>query len=154
MEKVIIDNSGISRLLDLAKSARQRKIARLYYVNNMSVNEICDQIGCNSVIALSDIAVINKLIEDNIKSKLCVECGKAFYTDSNNHKCPICKNNRKKAADLLQREMYRSVKSIEPKRPKKRKFKPLQVIEKERAEYNRTHSTLLSYGQYVDMVGE
>lgn len=154
MNKLNIDSRGISQLLDLVKSGRQRIIARLYYVNDMSIDEICDQVGCNSVIVLSDIAVINKLIEDNIKSKLCVECGKAFYTDSNNHKCPICKKNRQKAADLLQREMYRSVKSTEPKRPKKRKFKSLQVIEKERAEYNRTHGTLLSYGQYIDMVGE
>lgn len=154
MEKAIIDDSGISQLLDLVKSARQRAITRLYYAKDMSINEICDSLGYSAVIVVSDIAVINKLIEDNIKYKLCTECGNKFYSDSNNRKCPICKENARKRRDLAQLELYKAARPTRAKKGKNKPFKSLRTIEKERAEYNKTHGTQLSYGQYVNLVGE
>ena len=154
MEKAIIDDSGISRLLDLVKSARQRTITRLYYAKDMSINEICDSLGYSAVIVVSDIAVINKLREDNIKHKPCNDCGREFYTNNNNRKCPICKENARKRRDLAQLELYKSARPTRAKKAKGKAFKSLQMIEKERAEYNKLHGTYLSYGQYVQLVGE
>ncbi len=149
MNKLNIDNSGVSRLLELVKSGRQRKIARLYYMNNMSINEICDQIGCNSVIALSDIAVINKLIQDNIKIRTCCDCKKEYYTAENGRKCTARKERTRK--ETL--ELRKSIK-IAPNKPPERKFKSIQTVEKEREQYNKKHNTHLSYGQFVGLMGE
>lgn len=153
MDKLIIDDSGISKLLDYTNGGRQRKLARLYFVHNMSVDDIAKDTGWNKALILSDILVLNKLVEENIKPKLCCECGNKFYTDSS-HKCPQCKNKNRQENYERQKEMFRSRNSCPMPKKAKRKFKSLKVIERERAKYNKEHHSCLSYGQYVDLIGE
>ena len=70
----------------------------------------------------------------------CAECGKIFRNpDENERFCPECKKikeSKKKAS--------RKVKSI----------KSILQITRELEKYNKEHGTLLSYGQYVSMMGE
>lgn len=70
----------------------------------------------------------------------CAECGKIFRNpDENERFCPECnkiKESKKKAS--------RKVKSI----------KSILQITRELEKYNKEHGTLLSYGQYVSMMGE
>lgn len=153
MDRILIDDSGISELLDYTNGGRQRKLVRLYFAHNMSVDDIAEDTGWNKALILSDILVLNKLIEKNINSKLCCECGGKFYTKSS-HKCPKCKNKSRQENYERQKEIFRSKSSCPVSKKTKYKFKSLKVIEKERAKYNKEHNTCLSYGQYVELVGE
>lgn len=150
--KYVIDSDGMALLLDVFKSGRQRKIARLYYVNNMTIDDISRQLGCNTAIVASDILVINKTITDNLEVRQCGECGGEFYSGEKNRKCPICKEKAKKERLERQKNEFKLVKPVSPK--KKKKIKTLQTIEKERAKYNKEHGTHLSYGYYVLVLGE
>ena len=70
----------------------------------------------------------------------CVECGKIFRNpDENERLCPECKKikeGRKKP-----KQKAKSVKS-----------KSIYQITRELEKYNKEHKTMLSYGQYVDLV--
>ena len=72
----------------------------------------------------------------------CAECYKVFRNpDENERFCPECKKikeSKKKA-----RQKAKSIKS-----------KNILQITREIAKYNKEHGTLLSYGQYVLLMGE
>lgn len=153
MERYILDTSAISQMLELCKSGRARKIARLWYVNQMSIKDIKVQTGYHESVIASGIMLINMLIGNNIPSRTCSQCGEKFYTTQKVQICPNCKEQNRIERETQQKEVYKAVKPNN--KPKKRKpFKSIPQIEKERAIYNKEHNTLLSYGQYVALVGE
>ena len=133
MNRYRIDTSGISKMFELTKSGRMRKVARLWYVNKMEIDEIAKAMGYGESVIASEIMLINMLIGNNIPSRTCSQCGEKFYTTQKVQICPNCKEQNATVA-------------------KRKKFKPLSVIEKERAIYNKEHNTILSYGQYVALV--
>ena len=152
MDKYILDTSGISKMLELAKSGRNRKVARLYYVNRMATKEIADLMGYAESVIISEIMVINRIIENNISHKTCVECGNTFYTDSQKVRiCPNCKVNIQKERTEQVKAIYKVDKKPKPKA--KRKFKSLYVILRELEKYNKNNNTRLSYGEYVSKFG-
>lgn len=154
MNRYRIDTSGISKMFELTKSGRTRKVARLWYVNKMEIEEIAKTMGYGKSVIVSEIMLINKLIENNISCKTCSQCGETFYTGEKCKQiCPNCKEQNRIERETQQKEIYKVVKPNN--KPKKRKpFKSLQTIEKERAIYNKQHNVYLSYGQYVALVGE
>lgn len=154
MNRYRIDTSGISKMFDLTKSGRMRKVARLWYVNKMEIEEIAKAMGYGKSVIVSEIMLINTLIENNIFHKVCSQCGEIFYTGEKGKQiCPNCKEQNRIERETKQKENYKSVKPNN--KPKKRKpFKSISQIEKERAIYNKEHNTYLSYGQYVALVGE
>lgn len=150
MEKFKLDTSGTSKMLELCKNGRQRKIARLYYVNDMDVESIAKHLGFKVCVVTSEILLINKHIESNIGYKNCGECGAKIFTNQKGgaRVCDTCKKATAKQIKQRQYELYRAK---PPKTEKSKKIKTLRQIEKERAEYNKKHNTWLSYGQYVSM---
>lgn len=156
MERYILDTSAISQMLELCKSGRSRKIARLWYVNQMSIEDIEIQTGCPKSVIVSEIMLINKNIKDNISNKVCWQCGETFYKFKKDVRiCPNCKEKNQKNRLEQQREIYKSTNQKQSSKSKRKiKYKSLLQIEKERAKYNKEHGTLLSYGQYVSIMGE
>lgn len=155
MDKYILDTSGISKMLELAKSGRNRKVARLYYVNGMETKEISDLMGYAESVIISEIMVINRIIENNISHKICVECGNTFYTDSQKVRiCPNCKEENRLLQAKKVQEIYKSATRPTTAKKKRKAFKSLAQIERDRAKYNKKNNTRLSYGEYVAMVGE
>lgn len=154
MNRYRIDTSGISKMFDLIKSGRTRKVARLWYVNKMEIEEIAKTMGYGKSVIVSEIMLINKLIENNISCKTCSQCGETFYTGEKGKQiCPNCKEQNRIERETQQKEIYKVVKP-KSKEIKRKPFKSLQTIEKERAIYNKQHNVYLSYGQYVALVGE
>lgn len=155
MKRYKIDISGISKMFDLTKSGRIRKVARLWYVNKMSVEEIAKTMGYGESVIVTEIMLINKLIENNISCKTCSQCGGTFYTGERGKQlCPNCKEQNIKDRLEAQKEEYKSSNKPKTTTSKRKKFKPISVIEKERAIYNKEHNTYLSYGQYVALTGD
>lgn len=154
MNRHRIDTSGISKMFELTKSGRMRKVARLWYVNKMEIEEIAKAMGYGKSAIASEIMLINRLIGNNIPCRICVQCGEKFYTTQKAQICPNCKEQNIKDRLETQKEEYKSSNKPKTTTAKRKKFKPISVIEKERAIYNKQHNTLLSYGQYVSMVGE
>lgn len=153
MNRYIINTSGISKMFDLIKSGRTRKVARLWYVNKMGIGEIAKAMGYGESVVVSEIMVINRLIENNISCKTCSQCGKTFYTGEKSKRiCPKCKEQNAKDRLEVQKEEYKSSNKQKATVAKRKKFKPISVIEKERAIYNKEHNTILSYGKYVALV--
>lgn len=153
MKRHKINTSGISKMFELTKSGRMRKVARLWYVNKMEIEEIAKAMGYGKSAIASEIMLINRLIGNNIPCRICSQCGENFYTTQKVQICPNCKEQNRIERETQQKETYKAVKPNT--KPKKRKpFKSIPQIEKERAIYNKEHNTLLSYGQYVSMVGE
>ena len=153
MNRYRIDTSGISQMFDLTKSGRMRKVARLWYVNKMEIAEIAKALGYGKSVVVSEIVVINRLIENNISCKTCSQCGETFYTGQKGTQiCPNCKEQNAKDRLEAQKEEYKSSNKPKATVVKRKKFKSISVIEKERAIYNKEHNTILSYGQYVALV--
>ena len=151
MNRYIINTSGISKMFELTKSGRMRKVARLWYVNKMEIAEIAKAMGYGESVIASEIMLINMLIGNNIPSRTCSQCGEKFYTTQKVQICPNCKEQNRIERETQQKEVYKAVKSNN--KPKKRKpFKSIPQIEKERVKYNKEHNTILSYGQYVALV--
>ena len=72
----------------------------------------------------------------------CAECGKIFRNpDENERFCPEC--NKIKESKKKPKQKAKSVKS-----------KSIYQITRELEKYNKEHGTLLSYGQYVLLIGE
>ena len=153
MNRHRIDTSGISKMFDLTKSGRMRKVARLWYVNKMEIEEIAKAMGYGKSAIASEIMLINKLIENNISCRICSQCGEKFYTTQKVQICPNCKEQNRIERETQQKETYKAVKP-NTKLKKRKPFKSIPQIEKERAIYNKEHNTLLSYGQYVALMGE
>lgn len=153
MNRYRIDTSGISKMFELTKSGRTRKVARLWYVNQMEIGEIAKAMGYVESVIVSEIMLINRLIENNISCKTCSQCGEKFYTTQKVQICPNCKEQNRIEREEQQKEIYKAVKP-KSKAIKRKPFKSLQTIEKERAIYNKQHNVYLSYGQYVALVGE
>ena len=154
MNRYRIDTSGISKMFELTKSGRTRKVARLWYVNKMEIEEIAKTMGYGKSVIVSEIMLINKLIENNISCKTCSQCGETFYTGEKRKQiCPNCKEQNRIERETQQKEIYKVV-NPKSKAIKRKPFKSLQTIEKERAIYNKQHNVYLSYGQYVALVGE
>ena len=96
MERYILDTSAISQMLELCKSGRARKIARLWYVNQMSIEDIEIQTGCPKSVIVSEIMLINKNITDNMQGEFCGQCGETFYNfEKDVGICPKCKEKIK-----------------------------------------------------------
>lgn len=154
MDRYIIDTSGISKMFELTKNGRMRKIARLWYVNEMAIKDIAYSMGYGESVIITEIMLINKLIENNISCKTCSQCGETFYTGEKGKQiCPKCKEKNRIQREEQQKETYKSVKS-KSKAVKRKPFKSLKTIEKERAKYNKENGTYLSYGQYVALTGD
>ena len=153
MNRYRIDTSGISKMFELTKSGRTRKVARLWYVNEMEIGEIAKAMGYGESVIVSEIMLINRLIENNISCKTCSQCGEKFDTTQKVQICPNCKEQNRIERETQQKEIYKVVKP-KSKEIKRKPFKSLQTIEKERAIYNKQHNVYLSYGQYVALVGE
>lgn len=152
MNRYRIDTSGISKMFELIKSGRTRKVARLWYVNEMEIGEIAKAMGYGESVIVSEITLINRLIENNISCKTCSQCGETFYTGEKGKQiCPKCKEQNRIEREEQQKEIYKAVKP-KSKAIKRKPFKSLQTIEKERAIYNKQHNVYLSYGQYVALV--
>ena len=152
MNRYRIDTSGISKMFELTKSGRTRKVARLWYVNEMEIGEIAKAMGYGESVIVSEIMLINRLIENNISCKTCSQCGETFYTGEKGKQiCPKCKEQNRIEREEQQKEIYKAVKP-KSKAIKRKPFKSLQTIEKERAIYNKQHNVYLSYGQYVALV--
>ena len=152
MNRYRIDTSGISKMFELTKSGRTRKVARLWYVNEMEIGEIAKAMGYGESVIVSEIMLINRLIENNISCKTCSQCGETFYTGEKGKQiCPKCKEQNRIEREEQQKEIYKTVKP-KSKAIKRKPFKSLQTIEKERAIYNKQHNVYLSYGQYVALV--
>ena len=154
MNRYRIDTSGISKMFDLTKSGRTRKVARLWYVNKMEIEEIAKAMGYGKSAIASEIMLINRLIENNIPCRICAQCGEKFYTTQKAQICPNCKAQNVKDRLEAQKEEYKSSNKPKTTTAKRKKFKSISVIEKERAIYNKEHNTLLSYGQYVALTGD
>jgi sortase (surface protein transpeptidase) len=119
----------------------------------MEIEEIGKAMGYGISVIVSEIMLINKLIENNIPCRICSQCGEKFYTTQKAQLCPECKEKIRTRREEQQKESYKAVRPND--KPKKRKpFKSIPQIEKERAIYNKEHNTYLSYGQYVALVGE
>ena len=154
MNRYIIDTSGISKMFELTKSGRTRKVARLWYVNKMDIEDIAKAMEYGKSVIVTEIMLINKLIENNISCKTCSQCGETFYTGEKGKQiCPKCKEQNRIEREEQQKEIYKAVKP-KSKAIKRKPFKSLQTIEKERAIYNKQHNVYLSYGQYVALMGE
>lgn len=140
-------------MFELTKSGRTRKVAKLWYVNEMEIGEIAKAMGYGESVIVSEIMLINMLIASNIPSRTCSQCGEKFYTTQKVQICPNCKEQNRIERETQQKEIYKVVKP-KSKEIKRKPFKSLQTIEKERAIYNKQHNVYLSYGQYVALMGE
>lgn len=153
MKRYIIDNSGISYLLEVAKNGRNRSIVRYWLSNKMDLKEICDITGYAESVIVSEIELINHTIETDLNNRVCKKCGEVFYTMGYRRViCPECKEKQKKGNQDNAKGDKTSAKKSKPK-PKK-KPKTLMQIVREKNKYNKNNGTLLSYGQYVSMMGE
>lgn len=153
MDRLCLDTSGMSKMLELCKSGRQRKIARLYYVNTMGVSDISKQTGYAECVIVSELNLINTRIESNISGHTCGQCQGIYYSTKPHSKiCPTCKVKNQKEYLEHRSQVYKTRNS--PKSVAKKDFKSIAQIEKDRAEYNSTHKVNLSYGKYVALVGE
>jgi hypothetical protein len=119
----------------------------------MEIEEIAKAMGYGDSVIVSEIMLINKLIENNIPSRTCSQCGEKFYTTQKAQLCPDCKEKNRTQTEEQQKEVYRAAKP-KTKTKKIKPFKSISQIEKERAIYNKEHNTYLSYGQYVVLMGE
>lgn len=109
MNRYRIDTSGISKMFELTKSGRMRKVARLWYVNKMDIEDIAKALGYGKSVVVSEIMVINRLIENNISCKTCSQCGETFYTGQKGTQiCPKCKEQNAKDRLEVQKEEYKS----------------------------------------------
>ena len=154
MKRHNINTSGISKMFDLIKSGRTRKIARLWYVKKMDIEQIAEAMGYGTSVIVSEIMLINKLIENNISCKICSQCGEEFYSGERGTQiCDECREKNRKERYETQKSQYKSDKKQNTKPKNKHKFIPLSQVEKERAIYNKEHNTLLSYGQFVALMG-
>jgi hypothetical protein len=120
----------------------------------MEIEEIAKAMGYGESVIVTEIMLINKLIENNIPSRTCSQCGERFYTTQKVQLCPNCKEKNDKDRLENQKEEYKSHNNKKTNVAKRKPFKSLQQIEKERAIYNKEHNTYLSYGQYVVLMGE
>lgn len=84
---------------------------------------------------------------------LCVNCGKQFEGMMYGHR-RLCDDCRKSSANDAQMRLREDRKSERLKRKRKKKPKTLNEIMREIKEYNDTHETQITYGQYVSMMGD
>lgn len=99
MERYILDESAISQMLELCKSGRARKIARLWYVNQMSIKDIEMHIGYAESVIVSEIKRKTKRIGLNNREK--------FISVKSQNKIPSQKEN-------LSINLYCKLKNKEP----------------------------------------
>ena len=126
MNRYRIDTSGISKMFELTKSGGMRKVARLWYVNKMEIAEIAKAMGYGESVVVSEIVVINRLIENNISCKTCSQCGEKFYTGQKGTQiCPKCKEQNAKDRIEVQKEEYKSSNKPKATVAKRKKIKPL-----------------------------
>ena len=153
MKRYIIDNSGISYLLEIAKNGRNRSIIRYWLSNKMDLKEISDITGYAESVIASEIELINHTIETYLNNRVCKECGEVFYTLGYRRViCPECKEKAKKENEDNAKGNKTSAKKSKSK-PKKKPKTLMQII-RAKNKYNKENGTLLSYGQYVSMMGE
>lgn len=146
--KLNIDDSGISRALDLCRTLRKRQILRCYYGSGNSVEETSLLLEPPRSVIESEIALINKIIKDNLILRTCGQCGAEYYTNSPRKRlCQKCeKENR-------QRNIKNTNEQFKVYKPRKKPTgKSIYQVIREIEKYNKEHKTMLSYGQYVALV--
>jgi lipopolysaccharide biosynthesis regulator YciM len=151
---MIIDNFGISKLLELTSSGRMRNVARLHFVNGKSAKEIAIQMGYPESVIVSEMILIKSIVEKQLRAVYCDQCEKLFYTSNTKVRtCPLCKEKHKKETQEAEKA---KAKSNRQKSTSTVKCKPksLAKILKELRKYNNKNGTNLSYGQYVSIMGE
>lgn len=147
MSKKLIDEGGISKLLEISNGGQMRKIIRYYYIFNMAKEDIAEQLCLSKVVVEAYIASINTLIDKNLILRECKECGKHFYTSAPQTMfCEKCKIENKKAQGESSRQQYKKPTSS---KKKIKEPKPLNQVIKEMVEYNKKHNTRYDYGYYV-----
>lgn len=146
--KLNIDNSGISRALDFCRNLRTRQILRCYYGSGNSAEETSLLLELPRSVVESEIALINKVIKDNLILRTCTQCGKEYYTNSPKKRlCLKCERFNRAENVRKTNEQY---KVYIPR--KKAKFKSIYQVIRDVEKYNKEHKTRLSYGQYVATV--
>ena len=146
--RVNIDDGGISRALDFCRTLRSRQILRCYYGSGNSVEETSLLLELPKSVVESEIALINKIIKDNLILKICGQCGDEYYTNSPRKR--ICKKCEKVNRAENARKTNEQYKVYKPR--KKAKFKSIYQVIRDVEKYNKEHKTRLSYGQYVGLV--
>ena len=112
------------------------KVAHFYYVPAQH-DGICDGVIINGVL-LKKCAECY-LHDINNARRICIECGKEFYSIS--PKAKMCSKECKRA------RQFKLKQSRVTQKPKK----TLDELLAEINEYNRTHGTHLTYGKYQEM---
>lgn len=149
MTKLNIDNTVIEKLLDFPLTFRARKVARYYYTENLSTQQIADKLGLPEVIIVTDIILIEKIIKENLVKRVCGECGDTFY--SKQPQVRLCQKCKDKKREEIIKKGIEERRSFHVKSKPKKKIKSLTETIRETERYNREHGTCLSYGQYVLM---
>lgn len=150
MEKIIIDKTGCSMLLDFLAGERLRKIARMYFMLNMPISDISEDLHLKHNFVEQEVERITNIAKNRLKHRVCAQCGGVFYSaKSNVQLCDNCREENKKAT-------VEHVKGVYKKAPKSTfpsyKVKSIHDIIKEMERYNRAHKTHLSYGQYISIM--
>ena len=152
MAKIYIDNSGISKLLDVLQG-RKRKIARLFFVNGFTYEQIAEQLGvCTHTIA-TDFKSINETINKHLIVRTC-DCGRIMYCGNNQTKiCDKCRDKNKININLKSNE---PPKNSKPKCTKQKSngITNVHTIISRMIKYNKKYNTNYDYGYYVLKVGE
>lgn len=152
MQKITIDDSGMSLLLDFVGGGKLRKIARMYFAIGMSSEEISKDLGYNIDLIEKDIEKITDIAKTRLHFRTCVQCGIEFYSGKTNAQlCESCREDNKKVAlERMKEGNKKPPKAV----AKKRNVKSLKTVLKQLDRYNKKHHTELSYGQYVALRGE
>ena len=90
--------------------------------------------------------------ERKLNEHICADCGEKFYTYGNTRRriCDKCKIGNKKKYYKKYAETFKSV----HKKEIKKKTKSLTEYIREVEEYNRSHNTCLTYGQYKNLTNK
>ena len=89
--------------------------------------------------------------ERKLNEHICADCGNKFYTYGNTRRilCDKCKSAKRKKNTNA--EIY---KGVHKKKEIKAKTKSLIEYMREVEEYNRSHNTCLTYGQYKNLTNK
>lgn len=150
MAKIRIDDSGITRILDVV-GGRTRKVIKAYFFDNFTQEQMIEELYLPKHIIDKEVATIRGLARDLLVKKVCGDCGKEFYTARPQAKiCPVCNEKNKKAQLEQQKESHKKPHSTV--RHRKTNVVGINEIIKQMTKYNKEYKTRLSYGQYVALV--
>lgn len=152
---ILLDESAISKMLDLAHGNRARRLIRLFFNNRMTITEISNELLDTEANIEKQISFIQTIAKQNLKQRTCVDCGKTFYTARTQPVlCPNCLlSNKKEKEQKMFEEHKKPTVNSKPKPIGKPGTKDIHKIIRKMVKYNKEHNTKYDYGEFVQKIG-